>query len=337
MKIFLTGGAGYIGSHSLLAVLKAGHEAMVYDNFSNSSPEALKRVKRLANRDFEIVEGDIRDHAALEAAMKDFRPDVVIHFAGLKAVGESVEKPLQYYDNNVNGSVVLLDAMSAVNCPAIVFSSSATVYGEPEYLPYDEAHPLRPESPYGRTKLMVENIIADWVQVDERRASVILRYFNPVGAHESGDIGEDPFDIPNNLMPFVQQVAVGRRDKLTIHGDDYPTRDGTGVRDFIHIEDLAEAHILAAEYAHRHFGTEILNIGTGQGRSVKEVIESFERTSGQSIAFEIGPRRAGDIAEFYASNDRARAILGWEAKLDLDDMTRTAWNFQKQNPKGYES
>ncbi len=336
MKLLITGGAGYIGSHSLLAVLKEGHEALVYDNFCNSSMEALARVKKLANRDFEIVKGDIRDGDALKAAFEAFRPDGVIHFAGLKAVGESVEKPLEYYDSNVNGSVVLLDVMSQAGCNFIVFSSSATVYGDPQYLPYDEAHPLHPESPYGRTKLMVEEIIGDWVKVDAARAAVILRYFNPVGAHESGEIGEDPFGYPNNLMPFVQQVAIGRREKLIVHGDDYETIDGTGVRDYIDIRDLADAHVLAADFAFKNTGLEIFNIGTGQGRSVLEVVESFKANSGRDVPFEIGPRRAGDIAEFYASNEKAHAKLGWTAKHDLDDMTRSAWEFQKRNPQGYQ-
>ncbi len=336
MKIFITGGAGYIGSHSLLEVLKNDHEALVYDNYCNSSPVALQRVKQLANRDFATVEGDVRDENTLAQAMVDFAPDVVIHFAGLKAVGESVEKPLSYYENNVGGSVALLRAMDACGCKHIVFSSTATVYGDPVYLPYDEEHPLKPESPYGRTKLMVEEIIRDWVRTDAEKSGVLLRYFNPVGAHASGHIGEDPFGTPNNLMPFVQQVAVGRRAELTVHGNDYDTVDGTGVRDYIHIEDLADAHVKAAVYAYGARGAEAINIGTGQGRSVLEVVESFERNSGQKIPYSIGPRRSGDIGEFYASNQKARNVLGWKAQFDLDDMTRSAWGFQHQNPKGYQ-
>lgn len=335
MRILVTGGAGYIGSHTLLELLGQQHEICVYDNFSNSSPVALERVKELTNGTFKTVEGDIRDDQALASVCADFRPEAVVHFAGLKAVGESSKVPVKYYQHNVQGTLSLLTAMKAADCRRIVFSSSATVYGEPQYLPYDEAHPCAPTSPYGRTKYFIEEILKDWAQSDDRNSTVLLRYFNPVGAHSSGRIGEDPNDIPNNLMPFVSQVAVGKLPKLQVFGDDYDTRDGTGERDYIHVGDLANAHAAAVDYTAAHLGAEAINIGTGQGATVLEVVKAFERMSGNPIPYNIGPRRAGDIAAFYANSAKAKKLLGWSAKYSLDDMCASAWKWQSENPDGY--
>lgn len=296
MKIFVTGGAGYIGSHTVLELLREGREVCVCDNFSNSSPEALNRVRRLANADFSQLELDIRDQAGLARAMLDFRPDVVVHFAGLKAVGESSQIPVDYYDNNVTGSLRLLAAMDQVDCKRIVFSPSATVYGEAQYLPYDESHPLVPTNPYGRSKLMAEEIIRDWCAAGGGKSAALLRYFNPVGAHVSGDIGEDPSGTPNNLMPFVAQVAVGRRERLAVFGGDYETADGTGERDYIHVVDLARAHLAAINYANADLGCEAFNIGTGAAYSVLQIIRAFEEASGREVPFEVAGRRAGDVA-----------------------------------------
>ena len=335
MRILITGGAGYIGSHTLLDLLSADHDALVIDNFSNSSPKALDRVKELTNRNFDLAEGDVRDLSTISAKIEAFKPEAVIHFAGLKAVGESTEFPLRYYDHNVSGTLSLLRAMDAVGCRNIVFSSSATVYGDPEYLPYDENHRLAPENPYGRTKLFVEEILKDWAATDDKSA-VLLRYFNPVGAHSSGRIGEDPWGVPNNLLPFVSQVAVGRRDVLCVFGNDYDTRDGTGVRDYIHVSDLASAHVAAVKFAATNTGAEAINIGTGNGASVLEVVKSFEKAAGRPIPYEIAPRRAGDIAEYYADASKAKRLLDWQAKLTLDDMCVDAWKWQSMNPNGYE-
>jgi len=337
MKVFVTGGAGYIGSHTLVALLAAGHEICVFDNFSNSSPAALARVRRLTNRDFSLVEADIRDRDTLTRAAAAFAPDAVIHFAGLKAVGESNEQPLRYYENNVAGSMNLLAAMDACACRRIVFSSSATVYGEARYLPFDEAHPVAPTNPYGRTKAMVEDVIRDWSLATEGASAVLLRYFNPVGAHESGRIGEDPHDIPNNLMPFVAQVAVGRRARLSIFGDDYDTRDGTGERDYIHVVDLAAAHLAAIEYSARTMGCEAINVGTGHGITVRELVAAYERACGHPIAYEIAPRRPGDVASSYAATDKAEQLLNWRAALDVDAMCASSWRWQSENPLGYEN
>lgn len=335
MNIFVTGGAGYIGSHTLVQLLAAGHEVCVFDNFANSSPVALDRVRQLTNRDMELVEADIRDADALRDAVTTFAPDAVVHFAGLKAVGESSGLPLLYYQTNVSGTMNLLAAMDAANCRRIVFSSSATVYGEAQYLPFDEAHPVGPTNPYGRTKAMAEGVIGDWAAATPDASAVLLRYFNPVGAHESGRIGEDPRDIPNNLMPFVAQVAVGRRDKLSIFGDDYDTRDGTGERDYIHVVDLAAAHLAAIEYAARATGCEAINVGTGQGITVRELIAAYERACGHPIAFEIAPRRRGDVATSYAATAKAERLLGWRASLDIDDMCASSWKWQFENLQGY--
>lgn len=337
MRILVTGGAGYIGSHTLLELLGQQHEVCVFDNFSNSSPEALARVKELSNGTFETVNGDVRDDAALTSVCTEFRPEAVVHFAGLKAVGESSEKPVKYYEHNVQGTLSLLKAMEAVDCRRIVFSSSATVYGEPEYLPYDEDHPCAPTNPYGRTKYFVEEILKDWALSDKRNSTVLLRYFNPVGAHPSGRIGEDPNDIPNNLMPYVSQVAVGKLPRLQVFGNDYDTRDGTGERDYVHVCDLADAHAAAVAYVANHTGTEVINIGTGQGVTVLEVVKAFEKASGRDIPYDIGPRRAGDIAAYYANAVKAKKLLGWSAKYSLTDMCEGAWKWQSENPDGYKN
>lgn len=335
MKVFLTGGAGYIGTHVLNELLGRGWQACVYDSFGNSTVRALDRVRALAGRDFEVVEGDITDPGAVRAALAAFRPDAVIHLAGLKAVGQSVRDPLLYYRNNVFGAMVLLQAMQETGVGRIVFSSSATVYGIPRYIPYDEVHPLDPANPYGRTKAVIEEIIRDWIAAGQGQSAVLLRYFNPVGAHESGRIGEDPAGIPDNLMPFVSQVAVGRRDVLDVFGDDYETRDGTGERDYIHVVDLARAHLDALAYAAGHDGCDAFNIGTGQGATVLELVRMFEQATGRDIPYRIAPRRDGDIPIMRADPSRANAVLGWRAERDLDAMCRTAWNWQSANPEGY--
>lgn len=335
MKVFVTGGAGYIGSHTLVQLLLAGHDVCVFDNYSNSSPITLARVRQLTNHEIIAIEGDLRDAAPLTRALCDFAPDAVIHFAGLKAVGESNTLPLHYYQNNVSGSMNLLAAMNEASCRRIVFSSSATVYGEAQYLPLDEAHPIAPTNPYGRTKAMVEEVISDWAIATPAASAALLRYFNPVGAHESGRIGEDPDGPPNNLMPFVAQVAVGRREKLSIFGDDYDTRDGTGERDYIHVVDLAAAHLAALDYCNSAVGCEAINVGTGRGITVKELVAAYERACGQSLSVEIAPRRQGDVASSYAATDKAAATLNWRARYGIDAMCASSWNWQRQNPNGY--
>jgi len=334
MRVLVTGGAGYIGSHTMLEMLAADHTPMVVDNFANSSPVALERVARLSNRTFDHAVASLTDGPAIRQMIEDFRPDAVIHFAGLKAVGESEKKPLSYYEENVFSTIQLLKAMDAVGCRQIVFSSSATVYGEPHYLPFDEAHPLSPINPYGRTKYFIEEILRDWAATDPEKSVMLLRYFNPVGAHISGQIGEDPRGIPNNLVPFIAQVAMGRRERLMVFGDDYDTPDGTGIRDYIHVSDLAAGHVAALDYASRHHGIEAVNLGTGRGHSVKEVITAFAKASGREIPYEIAPRRKGDIATSFASTGKAKSLLGWEAKLSLDAMCSDTWRWQSQNPEG---
>jgi len=336
MRVLITGGAGYIGSHTLLKLLQQGDEVLVLDNFSNSSTEALERVRRLTQKSFEIREGDVCDADVLDQLFEEFRPEAVIHFAGLKAVGESNEKPLHYYAQNVSGSITLLACMQAHDCRQIVFSSSATVYGEAEYLPFDEAHPLRPTNPYGRTKLFVEDIIRDWTKSWPQASAVLLRYFNPVGADVSGLIGEDPRTTPNNLVPYISQVAVGRLTHLNIFGDDYDTRDGTGERDYIHIEDLADAHLAAVRFASDQIGCEAINIGTGHGTTVLELLKAFEDASGQKIAHRIVEKREGDVARSFAAVAKADELLGWRAKRDVNDMCRSTWNWQSTNPYGYD-
>ena len=336
MKILITGGAGYIGSHTLLELIKAGHKAVVVDSLINGHAEAIGRVGRLTNTDVQLVVGDIRDKPFLESVFTEFAPDAVIHFAGLKAVGESVENPLAYYDVNVSGSRVLLEVMQSHCCTKIVFSSSATVYGEPQYLPYDENHPVAPINPYGRTKLMVEQMLGDWSAARPERSAISLRYFNPVGAHPSGFIGEDPLGQPNNLMPFIAQVAIGARSELQIFGDNYETRDGTGERDYLHVVDLAKAHVLSLATLVNQVGHEVINVGTGRGVTVRELVKAFEIACGHSIKTHIVARRAGDLASSFANNKRAQVRLGWEAKLSIADMCRDSWIWQSQNPDGYQ-
>jgi len=335
MRIVVTGGAGYVGSHTLVDLLAGSHDVMVVDNFANSSPIALDRVRQLSNHKFDQLEADIADESAMRQMMADFRPEAVIHFAGLKAVGESEADPITYYRVNVGGTLSLLRVMESAGCAAIVFSSSATVYGTPHYLPYDETHPLSPVNPYGRTKYFIEQIIRDWTRADARRKGVLLRYFNPVGAHESGLIGEDPLGLPNNLLPFIAQVAVGRRDELSVFGNDYDTPDGTGVRDYIHVADLARGHVAAVDYLERCDGVEAFNLGTGKGVSVLEMIRAFELASGRTIPHRIAGRRPGDLPAYWAAPDLAAKRLNWTARLGLADICRDAWTWQSQNPDGY--
>ncbi|CAA2106668.1 UDP-glucose 4-epimerase [Methylobacterium bullatum] len=335
-RIVVTGGAGYIGSHTLLDLLSLGHQVCVLDNFTNGSPEALSRVQKLAGREVVSHQVDVRDQHALDGVFGSFKPDAVIHFAGLKAVGEGEEQPVAYYDVNVGGTINVLKAMAASSCRTIIFSSSATVYGEPDYLPIDEAHHCRPMGVYGRTKRMAEEVLIDWAKATTDASAIILRYFNPVGAHESGDLGEDPKDIPNNLMPFIAQVAVGLRERLSIFGGDYATRDGTGLRDYIHVLDLARAHVAAFDYACRKpTGADIFNVGSGGGVTVHEMLIAYGRACGRSLPFEVMPRRAGDIPSSVANPTKAGRLLRWEARQTLDQMCRSSWKWQSQNPNGY--
>lgn len=334
MNILVTGGAGYIGSHTCVELLNAGHEVVVFDNFCNSFPEAIRRVEKISGKQIALVDGDIRDRFALEQALRQHKCDAVIHFAGLKAVGESVEKPLEYYDNNVVGTVRLLEAMQATGVNTLVFSSSATVYGDPQFLPLTESHPLSASNPYGRSKIMIEDMLRDFHIAHPDWRIALLRYFNPVGAHESGLIGEDPQGMPNNLMPFVAQVAIGKRDKLSIWGGDYDTPDGTGVRDFIHVVDLAVGHVNALEYL-KEAQCFAVNLGTGIGYSVLDVLKSFERACGKALPFTIAARRPGDIAACYADTALAKSALGWQAQRTLDAMCTDSWRWQSNNPNGF--
>jgi len=333
--ILVTGGAGYIGSHTCVELLNAGHEVTVFDNFSNSQPEALARVQRITGKKPTLIEGDIRDSAALLAALQQCQPQAVIHFAGLKAVGESVEQPLAYYDNNVLGTLKLLQAMAQCGVKSLVFSSSATVYGDPQRLPLTEDHPLSATNPYGRSKLIIEDMLRDLYRSDPAWRIGILRYFNPVGAHASGLIGEDPQGIPNNLLPFVAQVAVGRREFLNVWGNDYDTPDGTGVRDYIHVVDLALGHLKALERLQQQPQCQAINLGTGVGYSVLDMVRAFEHASGKPVPYKVGPRRAGDIASCYADPAQAWDLLGWRAERDLAAMCADAWRWQSGNPNGY--
>lgn len=335
MRVLVTGGAGYIGSHTLVDLLKNDHDIRAVDNFCNSSEESLRRVQRLANRPLAWDRCDIRAAADLAQIVEDFRPDGVIHFAGLKAVGESAEIPLDYYDVNVSGTISLLRALNKVGCKRMIFSSSATVYGEPKYLPYDEQHPVNPLSAYGRTKMICEHLVRDWQAATPGSYAAILRYFNPVGAHASGDIGEDPQDTPNNLMPFIAQVASGQRAQLSVFGDDYETPDGTCIRDYIHVSDLARAHVAALDHGAHNTGAHVVNIGTGRGHSVLEVVQAYERACGHDIPYRIAPRRAGDIAHMQADCSYAQTLLGWKAQHDIDDMCASSWRWQSRNPQGY--
>lgn len=333
--VFVTGGAGYIGSHTCVELLNAGHQVTVFDNLSNSQPEALHRVERITGKKLQFIEGDIRDPQALQAALKHSQASAVIHFAGLKAVGESVAQPLRYYDNNVLGTLKLLEAMHACEVKTLVFSSSATVYGDPQRLPLTEDHPLSATNPYGQTKLVIENMLRDLFVSDPSWHLGILRYFNPVGAHASGLIGEDPQGTPNNLLPFVAQVAVGRREALNIWGNDYDTPDGTGVRDYIHVVDLALGHLAALKRLQQQAQCFAVNLGTGVGYSVLDMVRAFEQASGKPIAFKFSPRRAGDVAACYADPAYAQELLGWQAQRDLQTMCTDAWRWQSNNPSGY--
>ncbi|TDG12861.1 UDP-glucose 4-epimerase GalE [Seongchinamella unica] len=333
--ILVTGGAGYIGTHACVSLLEAGYAVVVLDNLCNASREAVSRVEEITGRPVPLVEGDIRDREALDALFSEHAIDAVMHFAGLKAVGESVEKPLEYYDNNVNGTLVLLAAMQRAGVSRLIFSSSATVYGDPASVPITEDFPTSATNPYGRSKLMVEEILADWGLAHPDWSIGRLRYFNPVGAHSSGRIGEDPQGWPNNLMPFVAQVAVGRRDQLSVFGNDYPTPDGTGVRDYIHVVDLAEGHVAALAYVLQTPGVMTVNLGTGTGVSVLDMVRAFERASGRTIPYRIVERRAGDIAECWADPALAESLLGWKATRSLEQMCADTWRWQEQNPKGY--
>ena len=337
-KILVTGGAGYIGTHTCIALHEAGYEIVVYDNLSNSSREAINRVSALIGQPIEFIEGDIRDAEMLRQVFLSHHFFGVIHFAGLKAVGESVAKPLLYYNNNVSGTITLLEVMAEYDVKNFVFSSSATVYGDPEILPIDESSSRSCTNPYGQSKLAVEHILEDLAVSDTRWNLIPLRYFNPVGAHPSGQIGEDPNDIPNNLMPYISQVAVGKLSKLSIFGNDYPTIDGTGVRDFIHVTDLAIGHVAALSYLEQQavpVGFLPINLGTGKGTSVLELVAAFSKVSKQNIPYQFVSRRAGDIASCYASADKARDLLGWQAKLSITDMCQDSWRWQSMNPNGY--
>jgi UDP-glucose 4-epimerase len=335
MNVLVTGGAGYIGSHTVLELLKADHQVCVVDNLSNSSAESLRRVTELTGKPIDFRHVDIRDKQALTEVVKGAGFDAVIHFAALKAVGESVAEPLRYYQNNITGTLVLCEVMQEQGVNHIVFSSSATVYGDPASVPITEDFPLQATNPYGRTKLMMESILSDLNAADASFNVALLRYFNPIGAHESGRIGEDPAGIPNNLLPFVAQVAVGRRDKVSIFGGDYPTPDGTGVRDYIHVVDLAIGHLRALEKLQTAPGIITCNLGTGQGYSVLEIIKAFEKASGKSIAYDIVDRRPGDIASCYADPTYARQQLGWQAERGIEVMCADAWRWQSNNPTGY--
>ena len=336
MKVLLAGGAGYIGTHTAVQLLKGGYEVVVVDNYDNSCPEAVKRAEELAGGKIALYEADIQDRDAVQAILAKEQPETVIHFAGLKAVGESVAKPLKYYRNNINTTLSLLEAMADTGVKRIIFSSSATVYGEQNPAPYNEEMPKGLcTNPYGWTKSMMEQILADAATANPELGVVLLRYFNPIGAHESGRIGEDPQGIPNNLMPYVSQVAVGRREQLTVFGGDYDTPDGTCLRDYIHVMDLADGHVKAVEFAAGHKGVEIFNLGTGKPYSVLDIVNTFQQVNGVKVNYAIGPRRAGDLPVCYADAGKAKKVLGWEAKRTLADMCRDSWNWQKNNPDGY--
>ena len=336
MNVLLAGGAGYIGSHTCVELINAGHDVVIADNFSNSCPVAVERVEELTGRKIPLYEADVCDRDAVEKIFSENKIDAVIHFAGLKAVGESCEKPVEYYRNNIDSTLTLLEVMKKHGVNNFIFSSSATVYGTPETVPLVETMPKgSPTNPYGWTKFMMEQILTDTANANPDMSVVLLRYFNPIGAHESGRMGEDPQGIPNNLMPYIAQVAVGRRDYLTVYGGDYPTKDGTCRRDYIHVMDLANGHLKAVEYAAQHKGVEVFNLGTGTPYSVLEIIHAFESANDIKIKYEIGDRRAGDLPEFWANAEKAEKILGWKTQRTLEDMCRDTWNWQKNNPQGY--
>ncbi|WP_419902599.1 UDP-glucose 4-epimerase GalE [Kiloniella sp.] len=331
MRVLLTGGTGYIGSHAAVALAKADHDIVLFDNLSNSSQGVIPKLELITGKSVPFVKGDISDTPLLIKTLTDYKIDAVLHFAGLKAVGESVAKPIQYYSNNVGGTISLLKALQETNVRTLVFSSSATVYGNPEYLPLDEDHPVSSTNPYGQTKIQIEEILADLAKSDSNWQIACLRYFNPVGAHESGLIGEDPQGIPNNLMPYINKVASGDLPKLSVFGGDYPTPDGTGVRDYIHVLDLVEGHLAALDFLQTHNGWHAVNLGTGQGYSVLDMIKAFEVATGCSVLHEIVQRRPGDIATCYAEANKAANQLNWKATRTLEEMCESAWNFQKNN------
>lgn len=335
MKILVTGGAGYIGSHTVVLLQNAGYDPVVVDNLLNSKEESLKRVEKITGKKVKFYKADLLDSAALDEIFAKENPDAVIHFAGLKAVGESVKIPLTYYHNNLTGTFNLINSMKKCGCNKLVFSSSATVYGKPKSVPISEDFELSATNPYGQTKLMIENILRDICKADENFNVALLRYFNPIGAHESGLIGEDPKGIPNNLLPYVSQVAVGKLKQLSVFGDDYPTKDGTGVRDYIHVVDLAAGHIKAIEKLTQNPGLVTYNLGTGNGYSVLEIVKAFEKASGRKVPYRIVERREGDIAECYANPEKAKKELGWEAHYGIDKMCEDSWRWQSQNPNGY--
>lgn len=338
MNVLLAGGAGYIGSHTCVELIEAGHSVVIADNFSNSCPEAVKRVEEITGTSIPLYEADVCDPEAVDCIFSEQKIDAVIHFAGLKAVGESVRKPVEYYRNNIDSTLTLLEAMKKYKVNRFIFSSSATVYGVPKSVPLVETMPTgSPTNPYGWTKLMMEQILSDTAHANPELSVVLLRYFNPIGAHESGRIGEDPNGIPNNLMPYITQVAAGRLKELGVFGNDYPTRDGTGVRDYIHVVDLAKGHVKALDYTEEHTGVEIVNLGTGTGYSVLEIVHAFERVNNLKIPYVIKPRRDGDIAECYANADKAKEILGWQAEKGLEEMCFDSWNWQSHNLNGYKS
>ncbi len=336
MKILLTGGAGFIGSHTCIELIKAGHEAVIADDLSNSKPAVLERLKELTGQDIPFYNIDVADKEKVDSMFAKENFDAVIHFAGFKAVGESVAKPLMYYRNNLDTTLTLLEAMAKYNVNNFVFSSSATVYGVPERVPLVEGMKTGCTNPYGWTKLMIEQILTDAAAADKNLSVVLLRYFNPIGAHPSGRIGEDPTGIPNNLLPYITQVAIGKLPQLGVFGNDYPTHDGTGVRDYIHVVDLAKGHVKAIEYADKNKGTEIFNLGTGIGYSVLDIVKAFEKANDIKIPYVIKPRRDGDIAECYADPTKARDVLGWQAEETLENMCKDSWRWQSNNPKGYE-
>lgn len=337
MKILLTGGAGYIGSHTIIELDKAGHSVVVVDNLYNSNPKALERVGEIIGKQIPFYKADIRDAEAMAKVFEAEKPEAVIHFAGLKAVGESVAKPLEYYHNNMTGTFILLDVMRNHGCKNIIFSSSATVYGDPAIIPITEQCPKgHCTNPYGQTKSMLEEVLMDVQKADKEWNVVILRYFNPIGAHQSGKIGENPNGIPNNLMPYITQVAIGKRPELGVFGSDYDTHDGTGVRDYIHVCDLAAGHVCALKAILRNCGLGIYNLGTGHGYSVLDVVKAFEKANGVPVKYSLKPRRPGDIATCYCDPTKAKEELGWQAQYGIEEMCRDAWNWQKNNPNGYE-